>query len=123
MERSFPESFASLEPLVDWALDTETKRLEKRLGATMPQIQAFYDAVLPCMSDILAYLDQFSFDALPEDARKLLELTLSLAQVAPAVEMFHQPAVVCGFDARSFLPTHEATSRRPQMSIALQSFK
>ncbi len=122
MSDLLPEQFAELEPYIDWALDTQTKRLYRRLEQPMAQLQQFYDAITPQMPAILEYLDQFALGELPEHAQRLLELTLSLAQIAPAIEMFFQPAVVCGFDAKEFLPTHEATSTRPAMSVAPQSF-
>lgn len=42
--------------------------------------------------------------------------------VAPAVGFFGQTAVVCAFDSREFLPTHEAVADRPAMSIAREAF-
>jgi hypothetical protein len=56
-----------------------------------------------------------------EEDKALLDLSFAIAMVAPAIEFFQQPAVVCGFDARKFLPTHEPTTDRPIMSIAPQS--
>ena len=122
MSNLLPEQFNELESFTDWALDTQTKRLYRRLEQPMVQLQLFYDTITPLMPGILEYLDQFPLGELPEDAQRLLELTLSLAQIAPAIEMFFQPAVVCGFDAKLFLPTHEATPTRPAMSVAPQSF-
>lgn len=122
MSHQLPSAFTSLEPFIGWALDTEAKRLYRRLEQPMEQLQQFYDAIVPLMPAILDYLDVFAPDELPADARRLFEMTLSLAQIAPAVEMFFQPAVVCGFDAKNFLPTHEPTSIRAQMSVAPQSF-
>jgi len=122
MSNQLPSPFATLEPFVDWALDTQTRRLYRRLEQPMEQLQTFYDAMLPLMPEILVYLDEFPCGELPEDAQRLFEMTLSLAQIAPAIEMFFQPAVVCGFDAKQFLPTHEPTSTRPTMSTAPQSF-
>ena len=34
-------------------------------------------------------------------------LTLSLAEVAPAVEKFNQPTVIDGFDFKRFVPVHD----------------
>ena len=42
------------------------------------------------------------FDEMPEDARNLFYLTLSLAEVAPAVELFRQPTVIDGYDVKRF---------------------
>jgi hypothetical protein len=48
--------------------------------------------------EALSYVDQFPLDNLPPDAQRLFLLTLSLAEVAPAVEQFGQPQVVDGYD-------------------------
>jgi hypothetical protein len=72
----------------------------------MDDIKAFYDAMLARMEEVLPYLDQFSVDALPEDAHHLFYLTLSLAEVAPAVEQFGQPSVVDGYDVKRITVRH-----------------
>ena len=46
----------------------------------------------------MSYIAQFPLDNLPPDAQRLFLLTLSLAEVAPAVEQFGQPQVVDGYD-------------------------
>ena len=54
------------------------------------------------MDGIIAYLNQYAVENQPEDARRLFLLTMSLAEIAMAVELFKQPAVVDGFDPRRF---------------------
>jgi hypothetical protein len=39
---------------------------------------------------------------MPDDARRLFLLTLSLAEVAPAIELFSQVSVVDGYDINRF---------------------
>ncbi len=69
MPAKLPAQFADLEPFVDgWALPTETQRYAKRLSTPYPEIQAFYDAILPLGTEALDYLDQYSMDSLPDDA-------------------------------------------------------
>ena len=41
----------------------------------------------------MAYLDQFDFGALPEDAKRLLWLCYSLVNVSFPVEVWRQPRV------------------------------
>jgi hypothetical protein len=106
-ERQLPEPFADLEPFLGWSLPTEKERQQKRVSSSMGAIQTFYDAILPRMNDIIAYLDQFPLDAIPADAQRLLNLTFSLAEIAPAVEQFKQPSVADGYDATRFVPTHD----------------
>jgi len=103
-----PEVFADLERFAGpWAVATETERSRKRQGSTMEEIQAFYEAMLPRTETILSYLNQFPLHEMPEDAKRLLYLTLSLAEVAPAVELFKQPSVVDGYDISRLIPAHD----------------
>lgn len=103
---SLPDQFKYLEWLVTggWALVTERERNAKRLSSSMAEIQALYAAVLPKMDDIMSYLNQFDLASMPDDARLLFNLTLSLAEVSPAVEFYGQPGVVDGFPPERFLP-------------------
>lgn len=93
-----PEAFRDLEPWLAWCLATEKERSDKRQASNLAELQAFYDAMLARMEDIFAYLEQFPLDGLPADAYRLFLLTLSLAEVAPAVEQFGQPQVIDGYD-------------------------
>lgn len=99
-----PAPFADLEPLAGWALATEGQRARKRRDSTMQEIRAVYEAVLPRMEAIIDYLNPLPLDNLPDDAQRLLYLTLSLAEVAPAVELFNQPLVTDGYDPERFIP-------------------
>lgn len=101
-----PAQFRDLEQWMAWSLATEQERNRKRLASTMSDIKAFYGAMLARMAEVLPYLDQFPVEALPEDATRLFYLTLSLAEVAPAVEQFGQPGVVDGYDAKRFIAQH-----------------
>ncbi|MBI3798942.1 MAG: hypothetical protein HY268_18500 [Deltaproteobacteria bacterium] len=106
-EHVLPETFRDLEPFAGWALATEKERNQKRLASTMAEIQSFYDAILPRMEAVIAYLNQFPLDAMPADAQRLLSLTFSLAEVSTAVELFKQPGVIDGYDATRFVPVHK----------------
>ena len=101
-----PTQFQELEQWIAWSLATEQERSAKRQASTMKDIKRFYDAMLARMEEVLPYLDQFSVDALPEDATRLFYLMLSLAEVAPAVEQFGQPSVVDGYEAKRFVVQH-----------------
>ena len=72
----------------------------------MADIQAFYDAMLPQMPDIMTYLNQFSLEAMPANAKPLMDMTLSLAEIAPAVELFGKPREDDTFDPFRFVPQH-----------------
>ena len=43
----------------------------------------------------------------PDDVKRLFFMTLSLAEVAPAVENFGQPGVVDGYEYTRFVPVHD----------------
>ena len=90
---ALPAEFSDLAPYLDWALPTEAERYGKRLASTMAELQAFYDAAMPRLDAAAEYLDTFTLDALPEDARQLLLLLSSLVQVSFPVEVWRQPRV------------------------------
>ena len=93
MPSTLPSDFADLEPFAEWAIPTERARYDKRVASTMDEMQAFYDAAFPRMEDALTYLEQFSLDALPEDAKRLLWLYCALVTVSFPVEVWRQPRV------------------------------
>ena len=68
----------------------------------MPELRAFYDASLARMDEIIIYLNQFTLDEMPEDAKRLLYLALSFMEVSPAVELFGEPDESGVFDAERY---------------------
>jgi hypothetical protein len=105
-----PEAFQDLQRFCNWCLPTERARSRKRLASTMDEIRDFYRVMLDRIEAALDYLNQFSIEEreLPGPERNLLLLTLSLAEVANAVELFKtQPGVIDGFDPERFLALHE----------------
>ena len=68
-----PDPFADLEPFAAWCLATERERYAKRLASTMPEMQAFYDAITPRAEAALEYCDQFVLDDLPDYAVHLVQ--------------------------------------------------
>jgi len=91
--RELPAQFADLAPYADWIFDTWRPRYEKRLASTMGEMQAFYDAILPRMADIIEYCNAFDLDDLPDDARNLLLLTFAFCEASFPVEAWRQPRV------------------------------
>ena len=85
-----PPGFADLEPLVAaWSLPTEEQRFAKRAASTMEEIRAFHGAMMPRIQAVLEYLDGLSLDGLPDNARRLLYLALSLAEIAPSIYFYN----------------------------------
>lgn len=100
-----PDRFRDLEPLASrWALPTEAERHALRLTSTIAELRALYDALMPRIDDILAYLSEFQLESLSAEARNLLHLSFSLAEIGPAVELYGQPEVPDGYDSRRFIP-------------------
>lgn len=86
-----PTDFADLEPFAPrWCLATENERWNERMAATMDELKALYDAVLPRVAEALAYLDKFPLDDMPDDAVHLLRLVYSFVLVSFPVELWHQ---------------------------------
>lgn len=86
-----PAEFADLEPYaVTWCLATEPERWAQRLASTMDEMRAFYDACFPRVDEAITYCDQFELDALPDDAKRLLELLFSFALVSYPIEVWQQ---------------------------------
>lgn len=92
-DRLLPAEFAALEPFTAWAIPTMEGRIQKRATAPFDDAKAFYDAIFPRIAAVLDYLDRFDLHAMPDDARRLSYLALSLVEISPAIEMFGQMAV------------------------------
>ena len=107
-----PSAFAELEPFAGWSLGSESERLGKRLASSMEEIKAFYSAMLGRIEEALDYLNGFPLDKLPEPEQHLLNMTLSLAEVWVAVELYKRPDHPFGLDMRRFVPG-EANSVPP----------
>ena len=91
MDRLLPEEFADLEPFAGkWCLASEGERFAERMASTMPEIQAFYDAVLPRVQEAMSYCDKFPLDDMPDDAVNLLRLIYSFVLVSFPVELWAQ---------------------------------
>lgn len=107
---SLPKSFEVLEPLVaSWSLPTQNARQQKRIHASKGELRAFYEAMLPRLEDVLAYVDKYPLGELPAEAERLFGLALSLAEVAPHIELYGgDPKVPHSFDETRFVADHGA---------------
>jgi hypothetical protein len=109
-----PERFRDLESFArEWSLEQANERSEKRLSNSMEEITAFYEAIMPRMEAILEYLNEIPLDQMPDDAARLLWLTLSLAEISPAIHFYGQPDVVDGFDSHRFQSVRVPNFRIP----------
>ena len=92
-ETELPSEFRDLEPYLDWDLATEPERYGKRLASSMEEMQSFYDAAFPRMEDVIAYVDKYPLNDLPDDARTLMHLMQSLIMVSFPIEAWKQARV------------------------------
>jgi hypothetical protein len=105
-EAMLPEAFADLAPWLDWALEPERARTAKKVASSMEEINAFYDAAMPRLDEIVAYLEGVAGDAMPAPAHRLYLLTLSLVEVANLVEIYKRREVIEACDPLHFDPQH-----------------
>jgi hypothetical protein len=99
---ALPPPFAELEPFTHWALATERERLMARESSTIEELQMFYDAMMPRLIAIVEYLNRFPLDHMPEDARRLFDMALSVVEVSIATDLYRQPKAISGFDRARF---------------------
>ena len=82
-----PDQFAELEHFArKWVKPSANDRYQERLDSTMEEMQAFYDATLPRGDELFAYIDQFPYDDLPEQAVNAIWLLCALSVVSSASE-------------------------------------
>ena len=99
-----PEAFAALQPFVSlWALGSETERNIQRHAQPMNAIRLFADTMMAHMNELIEFVNRKPMAEFDEVDDTLLQLMLSLAEVAPAVEFYGQQEVVWGFDPRRFV--------------------
>jgi hypothetical protein len=108
VDESLPQEFSGLERFMgQWALPTQSEREYRRRNTTPQERKEFYQAVTPRLEAIIAWLDRFPLNAMPAHARRLLHLILSLAEIAPTIELYKDSATVpYSFDERRFIAVH-----------------
>ena len=103
-DRTLPAEFAHLQALADqWSLPTERERHLRRLASPIEELDAVYNALLSEISGMLTWLNRRALDALTAEETNLLLLALSLAEIAPAVQIFREPGNPDGFDTARFI--------------------
>lgn len=104
---SLPADFADLSPFLDWALPGADERQTRRRTASREELRAFYDAMLPRIEMILARVDAYPLGGLPQELHPLYQLALSLAEVAPHIELYGgAPGVPYAFEETRFIAVH-----------------
>ena len=106
-DTNLPADFADLAPFLDWALPSADERQTRRRTATREELRAFYDAMLPRIEAILARVDEYLVGGLPQELHPLYHLALSLAEVAPHIELYNgAPGVPYAFEETRFIAVH-----------------
>lgn len=102
-----PSAFKVLESFAaSWALPTSDERLNKRMHSNMEEIEAFYAAMLPLVTDALAHLDGFPLGDMPPAETRLYHLVLASAEAALAVEVYRAPQLPLAPSESRFKVTH-----------------
>jgi hypothetical protein len=102
-----PAGFEDLEAYSDWSLPTMAERSARRSASSMDELEAFYAAMLPRMESVLAHLADVPTKEVSSANQRLLDLTKSLAEIAPAVELFFEPTISYGYDVSRFVADPE----------------
>ena len=107
-EGTLPAEFRALEPYAaTWALATQGARERQRRASTPEELQRFYEAMAEAAERAIEHLNGFSLADMPAAERNLLYLTLSLAEVAPHVELYRgDPRVPFSFEEERFIADH-----------------
>ncbi len=88
MPNLLPPGFASLEPFAErFAVAGTANRAQLRSDATAQERQAYYDAMKDLLAPALDLLDTKKLDAFDDAEQRLMNLTLSFAHIALAVEV------------------------------------
>ncbi len=108
MSAVFPPAFADLEPLADWALDSERARNRKRAEASPEELRAVYAALEPRIRDVIGSFEGKTLEDLDDAEQRLLWLSFSLVEVAFAVEKYDaEGRVPYAIDLDQMIPLHD----------------
>lgn len=108
-DTALPPGFEALEPFVGaWAFARANDRARARLASAEPDRVAFFATAQPLLAPGLAYLDQKPLDQFDARETRLMQLLLSFAHVAMAVEIQGDDEAKHAVDAR-----HMTITRAP----------
>jgi len=84
---ALPEGFAALEPFVEgWAITGSAARAARRGNSSPAEREALYAVAKDLLEPALTYLDTIPLDEFSSADSRLMDMMLSLAHVALAVE-------------------------------------
>ncbi|CAN7489580.1 hypothetical protein LJR219_003360 [Phenylobacterium sp. LjRoot219] len=100
-QTALPSGFETLEPfVVSWAFDRAEARAGARRSSSAADRVAFFEAAKPLLAPALAYLDQKPLDQFDAKETRLMQLCLSFAHIAMAVEVLGDDEAKHAEDAR-----------------------
>jgi hypothetical protein len=83
-----PADFADLEPwTAQWCLSNERDRFFKLVNTSIPELQAFFDAVSPRADAMAARLNDLDADNLSAEDRHLFWLLMTFVETAHPIEL------------------------------------
>ena len=92
LTKTLGEPFADLDHWAPaWALETEAERFSHRVNAGYADIEAFYQALVPRMDDIIDHLNATPLGEFSDEQKNLYHLAQSFFEAAVAVENLQEP--------------------------------
>lgn len=102
-----PAGFADLEPFLAWSEERDDERTQRRLRASVEEVTALYEAVLPRFPAIMAHLGGVDPRTMGDADRTLLCLSVAFVEAADTVE-YYVPAGMNGpEDLLRFTSAHD----------------
>jgi hypothetical protein len=107
-----PQGFEDLSGLAArWARPSENARSEIRWSASAADFRAFYEAMMPRLSAVLAELGRYPLEGMDPAQTNLFCLATAFGEAAPHHELYAgSPDVPFSFSARRFVPGHGETA-------------
>jgi hypothetical protein len=86
--KALPSQFVDLAPFAtQWCLGSQQERHMVLMNCSIEGLRPFYQALMGRMDEIVAYLNQFPLDAMPEEAQNLFNLALTWAETAHPIDL------------------------------------
>lgn len=114
IDNALPAGFAALEPFVcSWAVEGANNRLLARLNSCESDRSNFFEAAKALLAPGLEYLDTKPFADFNDQDKRLMNLLLSLAHVALAVETQGSDEPMHAAGARYITITRAPSDQKP----------
>ncbi|MDT7570214.1 MAG: hypothetical protein QOE05_388 [Actinomycetota bacterium] len=101
-----PQDFKDLEKHLHWALPGDDERISQRLGSTVEEITAMYQAILPRFPEMMVHLGKVDPRAMSDEDRSLLCLAVAFVESADSVEYYAPTGMLGPEDLQRFTPSH-----------------